>query len=328
MSSDDLKIALWHCTKNTGKIKIGRLPRLNPRRFEFALFSRRSVQFACHQRQPSLHTIIPARKNITVVSDSSAVWALGNIGPSERFRRMENACCLNRSQEWKRCRFVSIPGHRRNYWTVKILARCRDCLEDISAPRCVTIERRLKRNWIFRFSTTTSTASIVVSAALLNLAKLYGLNLSDLTVVLSGTEQPVRPSPADQNWASKPFMLTMQGVVKMQLQPVQFCRPEMLDEGIIDSFTKSATLIGDAGSRYLCRSKRGRSLTPEMVKDETANRFRFGQRIRDCRLKTPTMRTVGLCTGSDLRTKSTMFSLFRDCSKVPSLLTPPRLPTE
>ena len=61
-------------------------------------------------------------------------------------------------------------------------------LEDISAPRCVEIERRLIEEMdIPVFHDDQHGTAIVVSAALINACKLTDRKLEDLKIVVSGT---------------------------------------------------------------------------------------------------------------------------------------------
>lgn len=129
---------------------------------------------------------------VAVISDGSAVLGLGNIGPEASMPVMEGKSLLLK----KFANIDAIPivldtqDSEEIIKTVKYLAPSFGAvnLEDISAPRCVEIERRLKDELnIPVFHDDQHGTSIVVTAALINAAKLVKKNISDLTVTMSGT---------------------------------------------------------------------------------------------------------------------------------------------
>ena len=226
MSSDDLKnrsLALHK--KYQGKIKMGAVAKVKSKE-DLSLLYSPGVAYSslAIKDNPSLAYDYTCKgRIIAVVSDGSAVLGLGNIGPLGALPVMEGKCLLFKSFAGVEAVPICLDTQDTEeiIRTVKILAPnfAGINLEDISAPRCVTIERRLKEELdIPVFHDDQHGTSIVVSAALLNLAKLYGLNLSDLTVVLSGTGAAGSSiARRIKNWASKPFMLTMPRVwLKMQ----------------------------------------------------------------------------------------------------------------
>lgn len=129
---------------------------------------------------------------VAVISDGSAVLGLGNIGPEASMPVMEGKSLLLK----KFANIDAIPivldtqDSEEIIKTVKYLAPSFGAvnLEDISAPRCVEIERRLKDELnIPVFHDDQHGTAIVVTAALINAAKLVKKNISDLTVTMSGT---------------------------------------------------------------------------------------------------------------------------------------------
>lgn len=128
---------------------------------------------------------------VAVVSDGSAVLGLGNIGPKAAMPVMEGKSilfkefggvdafpiCLDTQDTEEIIRAVK--------WIAPSFGGIN--LEDISSPRCFEIERRLEEELdIPVFHDDQHGTAIVVTAALMNAAKLTGKQLEDLKVVLNG----------------------------------------------------------------------------------------------------------------------------------------------
>jgi malate dehydrogenase (oxaloacetate-decarboxylating) len=128
---------------------------------------------------------------VAIVSDGSAVLGLGNIGAAASIPVMEGKAMLFK-------RFAGINGFpicldtqdtEEIIRTVKIIAPVFGGinLEDISAPRCFEIERRLQDIGIPVFHDDQHGTAVVAYAALLNAVKLVGKNISDVRVVINGS---------------------------------------------------------------------------------------------------------------------------------------------
>ena len=128
---------------------------------------------------------------IAVVTDGTAVLGLGDIGPEAGMPVMEGKCVLFKAfggvDAVPLCvRSKSVDDIVR---TVELLAGSFGGinLEDISAPRCFEIERRLKECCdIPIFHDDQHGTAVVTLAAVLNALKLTGRKLSDVRVVTSG----------------------------------------------------------------------------------------------------------------------------------------------
>jgi malate dehydrogenase (oxaloacetate-decarboxylating) len=131
------------------------------------------------------------RNTVAVVTDGSAVLGLGNIGPEAALPVMEGKALLFK-------RFAGIDA-----WPVCLatqdvdeIVRIVQCiapvygginLEDISAPRCFEIERRLRDLLdIPVFHDDQHGTAIVVFAALLNALRVVGKEMKDVRVVVLG----------------------------------------------------------------------------------------------------------------------------------------------
>lgn len=129
--------------------------------------------------------------SVAVVTDGSAVLGLGNIGPKAALPVMEGKAEL--FKEFGNVNAVPICLDTQDteeiIRTVKAIAPAFGGinLEDISAPRCVEIERRLIREMdIPVFHDDQYGTAIVVAAAIMNAAYIVGKPIETLTVVVSG----------------------------------------------------------------------------------------------------------------------------------------------
>lgn len=129
---------------------------------------------------------------VAVITDGSAVLGIGNIGASASLPVMEGKAILFKE-------FAGVdafPICLKTQDTEEIISIIKNIstsfgginLEDISSPKCVTIERRLKEELdIPVFHDDQHGTAIVTTAALINACRLTGKKLEDLEVVLSGT---------------------------------------------------------------------------------------------------------------------------------------------
>lgn len=145
------------------------------------------------KRDPSLAYKYTSKGNtVAVISDGTAVLGLGDIGPLAGIPVMEGKANLFK----KFADIDAIPLCINTKNVEEIIQVCKALepslgginLEDISAPRCVEIERRLiKEMNIPVMHDDQHGTSIVVAAAVINASRFTHKNISNLTVVLSGT---------------------------------------------------------------------------------------------------------------------------------------------
>lgn len=128
---------------------------------------------------------------VAVVTDGTAVLGLGDIGPEAGMPVMEGKCLLFKT-------FADVDAF-------PICVRSKDVdeivrtiylisgsfgginLEDISAPRCFEIERKLKEICdIPIFHDDQHGTAIVVAAALINALKIVGKRIEDIRITMSG----------------------------------------------------------------------------------------------------------------------------------------------
>lgn len=127
---------------------------------------------------------------VAIVTDGSAVLGLGNIGPEAALPVMEGKAMLFKKfadiDAFPIC--LATQDTEEIIRTVQLLAPTFGGvnLEDIAAPHCFEIERRLQDIGIPVFHDDQDGTAIVVLAGLINAAKLVDKQLSQLKVVVNG----------------------------------------------------------------------------------------------------------------------------------------------
>lgn len=129
---------------------------------------------------------------VAVISDGTAVLGLGDIGPEAGLPVMEGKALLFK----KFAGIDAVPLCIDTKDSKEIIKFCKQVapsfgginLEDISAPRCVEIERELIQDLdIPVFHDDQHGTAIVVTAALINTLRLTGKKKEEITVTVSGT---------------------------------------------------------------------------------------------------------------------------------------------
>jgi malate dehydrogenase (oxaloacetate-decarboxylating) len=146
---------------------------------------------AIHEDPSKAFTLTIKRNTVAVVSDGSAVLGLGNIGPYAAMPVMEGKAML-----FKQFADVdAFPICLDTQDTEAIIAAVKALapgfgginLEDISAPRCFEIERRLREELdIPVFHDDQHGTAVVLYAGLLNALRLTGRRIEDARIVICG----------------------------------------------------------------------------------------------------------------------------------------------
>ncbi|NLA76963.1 MAG: NAD-dependent malic enzyme [Clostridiales bacterium] len=144
------------------------------------------------QKDKNLSFELTRRWNtVAVITDGTAVLGLGDIGPEAGMPVMEGKCvlfkefggvdafplCIRSKDVDEIVRTVSLLGG--SFGGIN--------LEDISAPRCFEIERRLKQELdIPVFHDDQHGTAIIVGAAFLNALRLTGRDIGEVRAVING----------------------------------------------------------------------------------------------------------------------------------------------
>ena len=128
---------------------------------------------------------------VAVITDGTAVLGLGDIGPAAGMPVMEGKCVLFKEfgdvDAFPIC--IDSKDTDEIVRTIQLISKSFGGinLEDISAPRCFEIERRLKDICdIPVFHDDQHGTAIVTSAAMLNAMKVTGKKMGEMTIVING----------------------------------------------------------------------------------------------------------------------------------------------
>ncbi|MDN5763012.1 MAG: NAD-dependent malic enzyme [Microlunatus sp.] len=149
------------------------------------------VCMAIHANPEDARRLTIKRNTVAVVTDGTAVLGLGDIGPAAALPVMEGKAALFKQfagvDAWPVC--LDTTDTEEIISIVKALAPVYGGvnLEDIAAPRCFEIERRLRDELdIPVFHDDQHGTAIVVLAALINGLRVVGKQIEDVKVVVSG----------------------------------------------------------------------------------------------------------------------------------------------
>lgn len=210
--------------------------------YDLSLAYTPGVAYACKEIEADKSTAYEYTSKgnmVAVITDGSAVLGLGNIGPLAAIPVMEGKSILLKELAG----VDSIPLCLDTQDTEEIIKTCKILaptlgainLEDISAPRCVTIERRLIEEMdIPVFHDDQHGTSIIVAAAFLNIERLTKRKLSDMRVVISGTGAAgsMVAKMLKRIGIKEINAFNLQGVVdKAKYDKYDFLVKELIDEG-------------------------------------------------------------------------------------------------
>jgi malate dehydrogenase (oxaloacetate-decarboxylating) len=149
------------------------------------------VALAIAENPDDVRRLTIKRNSVAVVTDGSAVLGLGNIGPYAALPVMEGKAALFKRfagiDAWPIC--LDTQDTDEIVRTVQVLAPGFGGinLEDISAPRCFEVERRLRELLdIPVFHDDQHGTAIVVMAALTNALRVVGKDLTGVRIAMAG----------------------------------------------------------------------------------------------------------------------------------------------
>ncbi|NCB62118.1 MAG: NADP-dependent malic enzyme [Clostridia bacterium] len=144
------------------------------------------------QKDYDLSFTLTRRGNlVAVITDGTAVLGLGDIGPAAGMPVMEGKCALFKEFGGVDAIPICVDSHDvdKLVETIYLISKSFGGinLEDIAAPRCFEVERRLKELCdIPVFHDDQHGTAIVVAAALLNAVKVTKKTMGEVKVVING----------------------------------------------------------------------------------------------------------------------------------------------
>ncbi|MBP6162988.1 MAG: malate dehydrogenase [Aliarcobacter sp.] len=183
----------YHRVPTPGKVAIATTTRLETQR-DLSLAYSPGVAYPCEeiQKNPELAYEYTSKRNlVAVISNGTAVLGLGNIGALASKPVMEGKSVLFK-------KFAAVDSFDIEVDETDIDKFCEIVkaisptfgginLEDIKAPECFEIERRLVEELeIPVMHDDQHGTAIITSAALMNAAEMMGKNISDMKVVVVG----------------------------------------------------------------------------------------------------------------------------------------------
>lgn len=144
-----------------------------------------------HKDSSKVYTYTRKANTVAVISDGTAVLGLGDIGPLASLPVMEGKCVLFK-EFGDVDAFPIILDTKDTNEIVETITRIAPSfgginLEDIAAPRCFEIEKKLKEKLdIPVFHDDQHGTAIVVLASLINALKIVNKKLENIKVVING----------------------------------------------------------------------------------------------------------------------------------------------
>jgi len=149
------------------------------------------VCMAIHEKPEKAYKLTIKKNTVAIISDGTAVLGLGDIGPEAAMPVMEGKAMLFKEfadvDAFPLCLDTKDTEEIINI--VKAIAPTFGGvnLEDISAPRCFEIEKRLKKELdIPIFHDDQHGTAVVMTAALINALKIVKKKASDIKVIVAG----------------------------------------------------------------------------------------------------------------------------------------------
>jgi len=223
---------------------------------------------------------------VAIITDGSAVLGLGNIGSLPSLPVMEGKAILLKEFAGVDAFPICLDTQDADEIIETIIRIAPSFgginLEDISAPKCVKIERALQEKLnIPVFHDDQHGTAIVTLAALMNSCKLTGKTLEDLTVVLSGTGAAGSSIARMLKGAGVKtiYGYNSKGIVSMdKYNDYDFLLKELIDEAILtpkNNLTDDSLAALMKGTDVLVGVSIGNLVSEDMVKSMNKNPIIF-----------------------------------------------------
>lgn len=220
------------------------------------------------QNKDKVHSLTIKQNSVAVVSDGSAVLGLGNIGPEAAMPVMEGKAMLFKE-------FANIDAYPICLDTQDVEEVIKAVkwispgfgginLEDISAPRCFEIERRLKEELnIPVFHDDQHGTAIVTLAATINALKVVGKKMDSLSVAIVGAGAAgMAITRILLNAGVKNILVcnsggiisgNREGLDSSLTWIAEHTNPDSKDGGLVDAASGADLLIGVSGAGAISR---------------------------------------------------------------------------
>lgn len=234
-----------------------------------------------HEDPKEAYTYTLKQNTIAVVSDGSAVLGLGNIGPEAAMPVMEGKAVLFKEFGGVNAFPICLKTQDVDE-IIETVQRLEPTfgginLEDISAPRCFEIERRLKETMnIPVFHDDQHGTAIIVLAGVINSLKLTGKKKEDCRIVVNGSGAAgIAISKLLLRYGFRHLVICdSKGIISRERENLNWIKKEMLEVTNLDN--QNGTLA-DAlvGADIFIGVSAPNSVTEEMVRSMNKDAILF-----------------------------------------------------
>ena len=234
-----------------------------------------------HEDPKEAYTYTLKQNTIAVVSDGSAVLGLGNIGPEAAMPVMEGKAVLFKEFGGVNAFPICLKTQDVDE-IIETVQRLEPTfgginLEDISAPRCFEIERRLKETMnIPVFHDDQHGTAIIVLAGVINSLKLTGKKKEDCRIVVNGSGAAgIAISKLLLRYGFRHLVICdSKGIISRDRENLNWIKKEMLEVTNLDN--QNGTLA-DAlvGADIFIGVSAPNSVTEEMVRSMNKDAILF-----------------------------------------------------
>ncbi len=234
-----------------------------------------------HEDVKEAYTYTLKQNTIAVVSDGSAVLGLGNIGPEAAMPVMEGKSVLFKEFGGVNAFPICLKTQDVDE-IVETVQRLEPTfgginLEDISAPRCFEIERRLKETMnIPVFHDDQHGTAIIVLAGIINSLRLTGKKKEECRIVVNGSGAAgIAISKLLLSYGFQHLILCdSKGIISKDREKLNWIKKEMLEVTNLENRTGTLADALEGADIFIGVSAPG-SVTPEMVQTMNTDAILF-----------------------------------------------------